>query len=126
MVANDDPAGTPRGTGLEASIGRLITTGTYLSVALIALGVALLVVAGQSPLGGLAAFDPSRIGDDLVHGRAEAFLWLGLVIVIGTPSARVAAALFGYGRRGERAMVAVAALILGVIVIGILTGLAGS
>jgi uncharacterized membrane protein len=126
MSAREDAGGAGRGTGLEASIGRLIMTGTYLSVALIALGVAMLTIAGQSPLAGLAAFNPARIGDDLVHGRPEGFVWLGLVIVIGTPSARVAAALLGYGRRGERAMVVIAALILGVIVIGILTGLAGS
>jgi uncharacterized membrane protein len=116
----------PDRVALESSIGRLITTGTYVSVALIAIGVVLLILAGQSPLDAIAGFDPSAIGDDLAHARPEAFLWLGLVLVIATPSARVAAALLGYGRRGERAMALVAVLILGVIAIGIVSGLAGS
>jgi uncharacterized membrane protein len=42
-------------------------------------------------------------------------IWLGLALVIATPSARVAAALLGYARRGERGMSVVAVLILVVI-----------
>ena len=42
-------------------------------------------------------------------------IWLGLVVVVATPSARVAASLVGYARSGERLMAAVAVLILVVI-----------
>jgi hypothetical protein len=46
-------------------------------------------------------------------------------VVVATPSARVAAALVGYARSGERPMAVVAALILVVIAlsVGLATGL---
>jgi uncharacterized membrane protein len=116
MAGHPGPAGDP----LDRSIARLITAGTYLSVALLAIGVVLMVVAGRSPLAGGPAFDPSRLAGDLMALRPEGFLWLGLVAAIATPSARVAASLLGYLRRGERTMAAVSLLILGVIALSVL------
>ena len=105
---------------LDRTIARLLTAGTYLSVALLATGVVLMAVAGISPRAGGPAFDPSRLAGDLVALRPEGFLWLGLVAAIATPSARVAASLLGYLRRGERTMAAVSLLILGVIALSLL------
>jgi uncharacterized membrane protein len=110
---------------LESSIARLLTAGTYVSIALIAVGVGLLTIAGTSPLESAPAFDLGRLGSDLVGLRPAGFLWLGIIGIIATPAARVVAALVGYARAGERAMVAVAALILAVIVLGVLSGTAG-
>jgi uncharacterized membrane protein len=104
--------------GLDQAIARLLTTGTYLSIALLAIGVVLMAVAGLAPRGG-PAFDPARLVADLVALRPEGFLWLGLIAAIATPSARVAASLVGYLRRGERRMAAVSLLILGVIVLSV-------
>ncbi|MBA2382420.1 MAG: DUF1634 domain-containing protein, partial [Chloroflexi bacterium] len=56
---------------------------------------------------------------DVVALRPAGFLWLGLVAVVATPAARVAASLVGFARRGERTMVVVASLILAVIVISV-------
>jgi uncharacterized membrane protein len=109
--------------GLERSLGRLISVGTLLAVALIALGVALMILAGRSPLEvGFAPFDPAALAAQLRAGRAEGFLWLGVAVAIATPAARVAAALVGYARRGEQMMVVVAAAILAVIAVGVLLG----
>jgi len=105
---------------LDRSIARLLTAGTYLSVALLATGVVLMAVAGRSPLAGGPAFDPSRLAGDLVALRPEGFLWLGLIAAIATPSVRVAASLLGYLRRSERTMAAVSLLILGVIALSVL------
>jgi uncharacterized membrane protein len=105
----------PAPDGLEHRIARLLTIGTYSAVVLLVAGLVLLLAAGISPLSGGPAFDPGRIPGDLAALRPEAFIWLGLIVVVGTPAARVAASLVGYARRGETAMTVVAALILLVI-----------
>lgn len=104
---------------LDRSIARLLTVGTYASVALLAIGFLLLLVRGISPLAGAPPFDPSLIVDDVLNLRPIGFISLGLIVVIATPAARVAASLVGYLRRNERAMAVVAVLILAVIAISV-------
>jgi uncharacterized membrane protein len=105
----------PARADLERSIARLLTLGTYASIALLGIGLALMVGSGIGPRSGGPAFDPRVLATDLVALRPSGFLWLGLVAVVATPAARVVASLVGFARRGERAMAVVAALILGVI-----------
>jgi uncharacterized membrane protein len=100
---------------LERSIGRVLTIGTWISIGLLAVGFVLLLVKGLGPRSADPGFDPLRIPSDIVALRPEGVIWLGLALVIATPSARVAAALLGYARRGERGMSVVAVLILVVI-----------
>jgi uncharacterized membrane protein len=100
---------------LDRSIARLLTYGTYVSVALLAAGVVLLFARQIAPLAGGPPFQPELVVDDLVHGRPAGFMWLGLIAVIATPAARVIAALVGFVRLGERTMAIVAVLILAVI-----------
>jgi uncharacterized membrane protein len=122
------PVGERRGAGpsgvpnLEHVVARLLTIGTYASVALLAVGVALMAVAGTSPLAGGPPMDPATIVDDLAALRPEGFLWLGVVVVVATPSARVLASLVGYVQQADRAMAVVAALILGVIALSVALG----
>ncbi len=104
---------------LDRSIARLLTYGTYGAVALLAVGVVLLLVKQISPLAGGPPFQPELVIDDLVHGRPAGVMWLGLIAVIATPSARVFAALIGFVRFGERTMAIVALLILAVIVMSV-------
>jgi uncharacterized membrane protein len=104
---------------LERTIARLLTFGTYLSIALLIVGVVLMAVSGIGPLSGGPAFDPATLVPDLAALRPAAFLWLGLIVVIATPSARVAVSGLGYARRGERAMTIVAGLILIVIALSV-------
>ena len=100
---------------LERSIGRILTIGTWISIALLAIGFVLLLANGLGPRSTDPGFDLSRLASDLLALRPEGAIWLGLALVIATPAARVAAALLGYARRGERAMAVVAVLILVVI-----------
>jgi uncharacterized membrane protein len=100
---------------LERSIARVLTIGTYASVALLVVGVVLMLANGIGPRSGGPAFDPTTLVPDLLRLRPAGFLWLGLVVVVATPAARVLASLIGYVRRGERPMTIVAALILVVI-----------
>jgi uncharacterized membrane protein len=100
---------------IERSVARLLSVGTYASIALLAVGVVAMVAAGRSPLDAASRFDPGRLAADLVSLRPEGFLWLGIVLVVVTPSARVATSLVGYRRQGDRAMAVVSVLILAVI-----------
>lgn len=124
MAGDRVRAGNSR--SLESSIGRLLTIGTYVSVGLIAIGTVLLIDSGRSPLDTAPALDPSRLIPDLLGLQPAGFLWLGILGVVATPAARVAAALVGFSRSGERRMALVAAAILIVIAIGVVTGAAAS
>ena len=104
---------------LERSIARLLTVGTYASIALLAIGVALLLATGVGPLSGGPVFDQARLVPDLLGARPAGFIWAGLLLIVATPAARVTAALVGYGRAGERSMVVVAALVLVVIAVSV-------
>jgi uncharacterized membrane protein len=94
--------------GLEASLAHVLQIGSYASIALVTAGVLLLAAGGVSPLDPGPALDLGRIPSDLV---------------VATPGLRVALALVGFARRGERLMVLVAALILVVVAVGVLAGL---
>ena len=108
---------------LERVVARLLTVGTYGSVAVLALGTVMMLAAGTDPLARWPPFDLGRVGDDLVHLRAAGFLWLGLVAVLATPAGRVVVSLVGYLRGGERLMAVVALLILAVIALSVGLGL---
>lgn len=110
---------------LDRSIARLLTYGTYVSVALLGVGVLVMFARRIAPLAGGPSFQPELVVDDVVHLRAAGFMWLGLIAVIATPTARVVAALIGFVRRGERTMALVAALILAVITLSIVLAQGG-
>jgi uncharacterized membrane protein len=118
------PATDPTGDRLDLAIARLLSVGTYLGIVLLAVGFGLMLLAARSPLDTQVAFDPGRLAGDLAAGRPEGALWLGLLVLIATPSARVAASLIGYRRVGERGMVAVSAAILIVVAVGVVVGVA--
>ncbi|MFZ5854949.1 MAG: DUF1634 domain-containing protein [Chloroflexota bacterium] len=126
MSARADRAPEPS-FDLERRIAGVLIGATYLSVGLIGLGVVLMIAGGISPLDRALGLDPARLADDILAGRPEGVLWLGLVAVIGTPTVRVTASLVGYLHDGERPMVLVALGILGVIAASVLlaTGLGG-
>jgi uncharacterized membrane protein len=117
-LSRPHPQAAPAAT-LELSIARLLTVGTYASVAFLLVGVLLMLTGGVGPRSGGPAFDPANLVPDLVALRPEGFIWLGLVVVVATPAARVFAALLGYARQRDRVMVTVAALILAVIALSV-------
>jgi uncharacterized membrane protein len=104
----------------------LLRLGTYVAVGLILCGVILMLAGGRSPLDPAPAFDPTRIVDDLIALQPAGFLWLGLLVVLATPAARVALSVAGFVRAGEPRMAGVAVLVLVVIGVGILAGTAGA
>ena len=122
------PAGTTRGPGrpLEATVSTVLKVGTYAGIALVAVGVVLMVVDGRSPLYVAPSLDLGRLPADMAALHPSGFLWLGVLLVLTTPPARVLAALIGYLRGREREMAIVALLILVVIALGVFAGTTGS
>jgi uncharacterized membrane protein len=118
-----EPHVNRRDSDLEPALARVLQVGTYVSIALVAVGTVLLLGAGISPLAGGPALDLRRIGSDIAAARPAGFLWLGILGICATPAMRVVGALVGFWRRGERGMVAVALLILAVVAAGVVTGL---
>src|SRR5215210_8662973 len=112
----------PDEVGLERSIGRLLTLGTNISIAFLAVGFVLLVGAGGGPRSVSPGLDASRMLPDLLSLQPAGFIWLGLILVVATPSARVAAALVGYRRRTEGDMALIAVAILAVIATSVVLG----
>jgi len=115
--------GTPAGRTFERRLGRLLIVVTWIAVVLLAVGVAIMLVRGTSPLAGGPSFDPGRLLDDLAGLDPAGFLWLGLVAVLLTPISRVIGAAFGFLRNGEALMGAVSLGILMVIAVGLVAAL---
>lgn len=122
------PTGAIRGPGrpIEATVSTVLKVGTYAGVALIAVGVVLMVADGRSPLDVAPSLDLARLSGDVAALHASGFLWLGVLLVLMTPPARVLTALIGYLRGSEREMAIVALLILVVIALGVVAGTLGS
>jgi uncharacterized membrane protein len=120
--AQAGPGADPPGDRLDLAIARVLSIGTYLGISLLVAGFGLMLLAGRSPFDSPLPFNLSRLPGDLGAGRPEGALWLGLLVLVATPSARVAASLIGYRRSGERGMVAVSAAILVVVAVGVLIG----
>ena len=105
---------------LEEIIGRLLFGGTVVGVALLLVGVVLMAAGGIDPTGGRwPQFDPGRLVPDLLGLRAEGFLWAGIVVLIGTPVARVTGELVAFAARRDAPMTLVAGAILGVIALSV-------
>ena len=107
---------------LDRTIGRLLTTGTYAAILLIAIGCVLMFANRIDPLAGGPPIEPGLIVDDITHLRPAGFMWLGLVVLLFTPIARVTVSLVGFVSRGERTMALVSVLILVVIAASIVIG----
>jgi uncharacterized membrane protein len=108
---------------LESVLARVLQVGSYVSIGLVAVGTALILAAGTSPLDPGPPLDLRTVVADVLALRPDGLLWLGILCVVATPAARVVTALLGFARQGERAMVGVAAGILIVVTAGVVAGL---
>lgn len=107
---------------LDRTIARILRWGIGASIGLLAIGVALMVVHGVDPLGPPPPpFSPAAIPAGLVSLDPAAYLWLGLILAIATPTIRVVASLVGFARTGQRRMVAISIAILVVIAASVAT-----
>ena len=107
----------------EWRIGRSLIVMTYVSVAILVIGVGLMVAAGISPLAGGPAFDLADLPAELAARAPAGVLWVGLIVVIATPIVRVIGAAITFGLGRQWIMVGVAVAILVVIVAGVVIAL---
>jgi uncharacterized membrane protein len=107
----------------ERVAGRLLIVVTYLSVALLAVGLVLMLANGISPLDAAPPLDLTTIVAQLASLDPAAFLWIGLLTVIAAPIGRVIVSGINYSRADDRLMVAVSIGILVVIAVGVGTAL---
>lgn len=97
------PAASTRDLALDRRLARLLTAGMIVSVALVAGGVALMLVAGDVPVAVAGpGLDLAALPADMAALRPQGFLWLGLLVAAATPAARVVVALAGYALAGDR------------------------
>lgn len=109
-----------RAARVEGWIARVLRAGTLLSIGLLAIGVALMSLAGWSPLDATwPALDLRRIPADLLALRPEGFLWLGLLTTLSTPLLRVAASVVGFLGAGERRMAGLGTAVLIIIALAV-------
>jgi uncharacterized membrane protein len=121
------PAATPIEPAhrIELAVARILGVITVVAMALLLAGVALMVATGVDVESvTFPPFDPARIVSDLVALRPEGFLWAGIVVVVASPIVRVSAELVGFARVRDRTMAMVAAGILLVVAVSVLTALA--
>ncbi len=72
----------------------------------------------QNPI--LGYLTASGLGAGLAHGTAEAYLTLGLLLLIATPIVRVVSGCYYFERGGERGMATITFLVLVLLLVGIL------
>ena len=120
---SDRRGGSGETGDLETALARVLQAGTYASIAVVALGTLLVLAGGASPLDPGPPLSLDTLLADVLALRPAGLLWLGILGIVATPAARVIGALVGFARRGERAMVGVAAAILVVVTVGVIAGL---
>ncbi len=112
---------------VAGAVARFLSAGTIVSVVLVAAGVVLMLAAGLRPtLDSGPDPDPASIVADVVGLRPAGLLWAGLMLTVALPTARVALALAGFLRLGDRRASAVAAGVLGVLALAFAVALATS
>ena len=109
---------------VELFIARVLAIGAVLAVGLLVIGIVLMLGAGISPdAEAFPVFDPALVVGDLLALRPAGFLWAGIVVVIATPVVRVAGELLGFSLRRDRRMALVAAGVLAIIAVSVVTAL---
>jgi uncharacterized membrane protein len=105
---------------VDARIARVLRAGTLMSIGLLAIGVAIMPLAGRSPLdASWPGLNPGRLASDLLALRPEGFLWLGLLVTLATPLLRVGASVVGFLGAGERRMAGLGIAVLLVIAVAV-------
>jgi uncharacterized membrane protein len=115
MKTNDDH--------LERAVGRLLRTGVFLAAAVVLTGGFVYLSRHWAAPAEYAVFkgepsDLSTLGgivSDAARLQGRGIIQLGLLILIGTPVARVILALFAFAWQGDRTYVAITMLVLAIL-----------
>ncbi len=119
--------------GLELLISNLLRAGVGVSLALVTFGMSLTFFhhrdyffSGQA-LQRLTAPErgPHALADvlaDAMNARGQAFVMVGLLVLMATPVLRVALSLLVFGRQRDRAFVTVTSVVLSLLLLSFLLG----
>lgn len=119
-----DDVGPGAGFAVERVVARVLVVTTVLGVGLSAVGTALMLAKGISPLD--RAPDGESVGGLGALAEPAVLIRLGIVALVAGPTLRVAAALPGYLVGRERLMAAVCVAILGVIALDVIVSALGA
>ncbi len=126
--------------GMERLVSGVLIVGVAFSLALLLVGSVLLFARGDSgygqattrtaalvraaPVGTAPAYPHTVPGvlAGVAAGRAYAFVCLGLLALIATPVVLVGLALVGFIRARDRAYIAIAAAVLGILLLSFVLG----
>jgi uncharacterized membrane protein len=108
---------------IENTVGRLLQTGVTLSAVVVLIGAALYLIRHGSEPVGYSVFqgEPAeyRSFHGILHGvatwRGRGFIQLGLLLLIATPVARVAFAVWGFAAEKDRMYVLFTLIVLAVL-----------
>ncbi len=123
-----DAAGDQR---IELMLGNLLRFGVLLSAAVATVGGGVYLVhhgrehADYSSFGDGAPPDlrrPSSIVTETIHGRGQALVQLGLLLLIATPVARVAFSAFAFARQRDWMYVTMTLFVLAVLLFSLFHG----
>lgn len=108
---------------LDRRIATLLSRGTIAAVVSLAIGLAAMLLTGHTPLDAGRPFDLGSVVGDVLALEPEGFLWLGVLVTLAAPPARLVVAIVGLAAAGQprRALVSIAALI--VLAVGLVAGL---
>ena len=109
---------------MELTMGHLLRAGVLLAAAVVLVGGILYLSQMRGPRTDYSVFhgaaaelrSPSAIAKHAFTGDSRSIIQLGLLLLIATPVARVAFALFGFSAEKDWLYVAVSAIVLGVLV----------
>ena len=110
---------------MNTVIGWILQGGVLISAAVICLGIVLLFVhpdhlASQQLL--VFPHTLREVGSGLLALHPQAFIALGLLLLIATPVVRVAASIFAFALEHDRRYVAITLVVLTVLVVSFLLG----
>ena len=113
---------------LENIIGNLLRAGVLLAAVIVLAGGVLYLARAHSQHVDYSTFAPGNdstrtlpgIANSAIHLNSEGLMQLGLVLLIATPVARVAFAVFGFALERDRMYAVVSLIVLAILVYSLL------
>ena len=112
----------------DAQLARVLRAGVMLSAAIVAIGAVIFLVrhGAERPLYSVFRGEPADLRTirgivaDARHWSGRAWIQLGLLVLIGTPIARVVFSVFGFIRERDWLYVAVTSVVLALLLFALL------
>ena len=131
---NDAPQHEP--VWVDVAISNLLRAGVVISMAVVVIGLVFTFihhpqyVRSRTALGRLTdagVVYPHRLGDvatQIRHGRGQAIVMLGLLMLIATPVARVAFSIVAFALERDRLYVMITLVVLSLLIVSFVIGAA--